>query len=145
MIQTQNTTIPYTQTEIDALIAYWNGGGSLLLVGVPNLGPNPRPNRELNRILSSLSLGASFGIQNVNIFGQESWWDHPVTQRVKPIYMRCARVDFSIDDERFMVDSELKVLLANNHGDPGLVVFEDTSTLQRAVLLGSVRPLHICL
>jgi hypothetical protein len=141
MIQTLNPSMSYTQAEFDALIVYWNGGGSLLLVGVPLVEPNTQPNRELNRILSSLNVGASFGNQNANIFGQESWWDHPVTQGVKSMYMRCACIDFSRDDERFSNDFALKVLLANTHGDPGLVVFENTSSSQRAILLGSVMPL----
>jgi len=141
MIQTLKPTISYTQAELDALIDYWNGGGSLLLVGIPLVSPGTQPNRELNRILSLLDIGASFGIQNANIFDQESWWDHPVTQGVKSMYMRCARIDFSKDDERFLPDSELKVLYANNHGDPGLAVFENSSSSQRAILLGSVIPL----
>ncbi|MHA1237585.1 MAG: hypothetical protein ACTSQ9_08010 [Candidatus Hodarchaeales archaeon] len=141
MIQTLNPSISYTQAEFDALNAYWNEGGSLLLVGIPLVKPNTQPNRELNRIISSLNIGASFGHQNANIFGQESWWDHPVTQGVNSMYMRCACVDFSRDDERFSDEFALKVLYANNHGDPGLVVFENTSSSQRAILLGSVIPL----
>ena len=55
MIQTQNPTRLYTQAEIDALTVYWKGGGSLLLAGVPNVDILSRPNRGLNRILSSVN------------------------------------------------------------------------------------------
>ncbi|MHA1513783.1 MAG: hypothetical protein ACTSRJ_06975, partial [Candidatus Hodarchaeales archaeon] len=66
MIQTPDPTMPYTQAEIDALIAYWNGGGSLLLAGIPLVVPNTQPNSGLNQILSSLTLGVSFGMENAN-------------------------------------------------------------------------------
>jgi len=133
IIMHPDPSIPYSSDEIQAVLDFWNNGGSILFVGGINSGEVRFDNSEVNRIMEEMSIDISFRNEyvlrsDISVGFNCSLASHPITSNVQSIYQRATKIN--VGDT-----TPTTVIATDKTGNPNFVTWEEDS--QRAVFLGS--------
>ncbi len=141
VITTPDYHIPYSNSEVQAIKNYWDGGGSVLFIGALPFGQGGvtsfLDNIEINRIINELGLDIEYNNSELptdHAIGlDDTLPTHPLTYNIGELYIRGAQIHPGSG-------TPTQILSMSSRGYANVVVWNDTSN--RAVFLGSTDPIQ---